>query len=88
VWPEVGLALLVILDRLNPAERIAFVLHDMFAVSFEEIGSFVGCPPMAARQLASRAPQGARSGHGSRSQPYRKRGGRDARRWHSRFGGK
>jgi DNA-directed RNA polymerase specialized sigma24 family protein len=48
MWPEVGLALLVILDRLNPAERIAFVLHDTFAVSFEEIG-IVGCSPMAAK---------------------------------------
>lgn len=52
---SVGLALLVVLDRLNPAERLAFVLHDMFAVSFEEIATIVGRTPEAARQLASRA---------------------------------
>jgi RNA polymerase sigma-70 factor (ECF subfamily) len=52
---SVGLALLVVLDRLTPAERIAFVLHDMFAVSFDEIASIVGRSPTAARQLASRA---------------------------------
>lgn len=52
---SVGLALLVVLERLNPAERLAFVLHDMFAVSFEEIGQIVGRSPTAARQLASRA---------------------------------
>jgi RNA polymerase sigma factor (sigma-70 family) len=52
---SVGLALLVVLDRLNPAERLAFVLHDMFAVSFEEIARIVGRSPAAARQLASRA---------------------------------
>jgi RNA polymerase sigma factor (sigma-70 family) len=52
---SVGLALLVVLDRLNPAERLAFVLHDLFAVSFEEIGSIVGRSTAAARQLASRA---------------------------------
>jgi RNA polymerase sigma-70 factor, ECF subfamily len=52
---SVGLALLVVLDRLAPAERIAFVLHDMFDVSFDEIASIVGRSPTAARQLASRA---------------------------------
>src|SRR5437867_427855 len=52
---SVGLALLVVLDRLTPAERLAFVLHDMFAVSFEEIATIVGRSPTAARQLASRA---------------------------------
>lgn len=52
---SVGLALLVVLDRLTPAERVAFVLHDMFAVSFDEIGPLVGRSPDAARQLASRA---------------------------------
>lgn len=51
----VGLALLVALETLCPPERLAFVLHDMFAVPFEEIGSIVGCSPAAARQLASRA---------------------------------
>jgi RNA polymerase sigma factor (sigma-70 family) len=52
---SVGLALLVVLDTLNPAERLAFVLHDMFGVTFEEIAPIVGRSPSAARQLASRA---------------------------------
>jgi RNA polymerase sigma factor (sigma-70 family) len=52
---SVGLALLIVLDTLAPAERLAFVLHDMFAVSFEEIAPLVGRTPTAARQLASRA---------------------------------
>ncbi len=52
---SVGLALLVVLDTLEPAERLAFVLHDMFAVPFEEIAVVVGRSPVAARQLASRA---------------------------------
>jgi RNA polymerase sigma factor (sigma-70 family) len=52
---SVGLALLVVLDRLTPAERLAFVMHDMFAVSFEEIAPIVGRSPTAARRLASRA---------------------------------
>jgi RNA polymerase sigma-70 factor (ECF subfamily) len=51
----VGLALLVVLDSLAPAERIAFVLHDMFDLPFEQIGEMVGRAPAAARQLASRA---------------------------------
>jgi RNA polymerase sigma-70 factor (ECF subfamily) len=52
---SVGIALLVVLETLNPAERLAFVLHEMFDVSFEEIGSIVGRTPTAARKLASRA---------------------------------
>jgi RNA polymerase sigma factor (sigma-70 family) len=52
---SVGFALLIVLDRLDPAERLAFVLHDMFAVSFDEIASILGRSPEAARQLASRA---------------------------------
>ena len=52
---SVGLALLVVLETLNPAERLAFVLHDMFAVPFEEIAPIVDRSPEAARQLASRA---------------------------------
>jgi RNA polymerase sigma factor (sigma-70 family) len=52
---SVGLALLVILDALDPAERLAFVLHDMFAMPFEEIADVVGRSPDATRQLASRA---------------------------------
>jgi RNA polymerase sigma-70 factor (ECF subfamily) len=52
---SVGLALLVVLETLTPAERLAFVLHDMFGVSFEEIAPIVERSPGAARQLASRA---------------------------------
>src|SRR5712671_6740213 len=52
---SVGLALLVVLNTLNPAERLAFVLHDLFAVPFDEIAPIVGRSPTAARQLASRA---------------------------------
>src|SRR5438874_6434576 len=52
---SVGAALLVVLETLAPAERLAFVLHDMFAVPFEEIAPIVGRTPTAARQLASRA---------------------------------
>ncbi len=55
-WRDaVGLALLVVLDTLSPAERLAFVLHDMFELPFEEIAPMVGRSPAAARQLASRA---------------------------------
>ena len=52
---SVGLALLVVLQTLTPVERLAFVLHDMFAVPFDEIAPIVGRSPQAARQLASRA---------------------------------
>lgn len=52
---SVGLALLVVLEALDPAERLAFVLHDLFAVPFEEIAPMVGRTSAAARQLASRA---------------------------------
>ena len=52
---SVGPALLVVLETLAPAERLAFVLHDMFAVPFDEIATIVGRSPAAARQLASRA---------------------------------
>ncbi|MFB8176270.1 sigma-70 family RNA polymerase sigma factor [Streptomyces sp. NPDC055966] len=51
---SVGSALLVVLDQLNPAERLAFVLHDLFGVPFEEVGGVLGRTPAAARQLASR----------------------------------
>lgn len=60
---SVGIALMMVLDTLAPAERLAFVLHDMFDVPFEEIAPIVGRTPTAARQLASRARrrvQGAR----------------------------
>jgi RNA polymerase sigma factor (sigma-70 family) len=59
---SVGLALLVVLDRLTPAERLAFVLHDMFAVPFEEVAPIVGRSAEAARQLASRARRRVRGG--------------------------
>jgi RNA polymerase sigma-70 factor (ECF subfamily) len=52
---SVGLALLVVLEQLSPAERLAFVLHDMFAVPFDEIAAMVDRTPDATRQLASRA---------------------------------
>ncbi len=52
---SVGLALLVVLETLTPAERLAFVMHDMFAVPFDEIAPMVGRSPEATRQLASRA---------------------------------
>ncbi|MFD9012605.1 sigma-70 family RNA polymerase sigma factor [Streptomyces sp. NPDC059558] len=52
---SVGLALLVVLDRLAPAERLAFVLHDLFAVPFDEIAPMIEKTPAATRQLASRA---------------------------------
>ena len=52
---SVGVALLVVLNTLTPAERLAFVLHDLFAVPFDEIGAIIGKSPGAAKQLASRA---------------------------------
>ena len=52
---SVGLALLVVLEALQPAERVAFVLHDMFDLTFDEIAPIVGRTPVATRQLASRA---------------------------------
>ena len=55
VADSVGLALLVVLETLSPAERLAFVLHDIFAVPFDEIAQIVDRSPEAARQLASRA---------------------------------
>ncbi|MFJ8075770.1 sigma-70 family RNA polymerase sigma factor [Streptomyces sp. NPDC096176] len=59
---SVGLALLVVLDTLTPAERLAFVLHDMFAVPFDEIGPMIERSPTAARQLASRARRRVKGG--------------------------
>jgi RNA polymerase sigma factor (sigma-70 family) len=59
---SVGLALLVVLDRLSPAERLSFVLHDMFSVPFEEIAPIVGRSEEATRQLASRARRRVRGG--------------------------
>ncbi len=67
---SVGLALLVVLESLAPPERVAFVLHDMFDLSFDEIAPIVGRSPPAARQLASRARrrvQGATAGDADRT---------------------
>ncbi|HTT51477.1 MAG TPA: sigma-70 family RNA polymerase sigma factor [Streptosporangiaceae bacterium] len=61
---SVGLALLVVLDTLTPSERLAFVLHDMFAMPFTEIGAVLGRSPEAARQLASRARRRVRGAPG------------------------
>jgi RNA polymerase sigma-70 factor (ECF subfamily) len=69
---SVGLALLVVLDTLDPAERLAFVLHDSFGVPFEEVASVVGRSPAAARQLASRARRRVQGGAQS-SEPDRLR---------------
>jgi RNA polymerase sigma factor (sigma-70 family) len=70
----VGSALLVVLDTLSPAERLAFVLHDMFAVPFDEIGPIVGRSPNAAKQLASRARQKVQGkGAASGADPARQR---------------
>ena len=52
---SIGLALLIVLDTLTPAERLAFVLHDLFRLPYDEIASMIGRSPAAARQLASRA---------------------------------
>ena len=60
---SVGLALLVVLDTLTPAERLAFVLHDMFAVPFDEIAPMIERSPDAARQLASRARRRVKGGN-------------------------
>ena len=64
---EVTLALLVVLDALNPRERMAFVLHDMFGVPFEQIGEIVDSSPATATQLASRARRRVRVGATRRS---------------------
>src|ERR671912_1038881 len=62
---SVGLALLVVLEELRPAERLAYVLHDMFSVPFEEIGAILERSPEAARQLASRGRRRIRGVHTS-----------------------
>jgi RNA polymerase sigma-70 factor (ECF subfamily) len=69
---SVGVALLVVLDMLTPAERLAFVLHDLFGMPFDEIGSIVGRSPAAAKQLASRARRRVR-GSSAPSDPSRAR---------------
>ena len=68
---SVGLALLVVLDRLAPAERVAFVLHDSFGVPFDEIAQITGRSPDAARQLASRARRRVRGAAGQDDTPGR-----------------
>src|SRR5215217_7035886 len=60
---SLGLALLVVLETLTPAERLAYVLHDMFSVPFDEIGAILDRSPDAARQLASRARRRIRGAH-------------------------
>jgi len=62
---SVSLALLMVLDTLSPAERLAFVLHDMFDLPFEQIAALAGRPPAAARQLASRARRRVRGAQAS-----------------------
>ena len=59
---SVNVAMLVVLERLSPPERVAFVLHDMFDVPFDEIATIIGRSPVAARQLASRARRRVRGG--------------------------
>ncbi|RSD23865.1 sigma-70 family RNA polymerase sigma factor [Amycolatopsis eburnea] len=70
---EVGLALLVVLDTLAPAERVAFVLHDMFAVPFDEIAPMLGKTPAATRQLASRARRRVKGGTAAEDLPRRRK---------------
>ncbi|MFE6624265.1 sigma-70 family RNA polymerase sigma factor [Streptomyces sp. NPDC057740] len=70
---SVGVALLVVLDTLTPAERLAFVLHDLFGVPYEEVGAVVDRTPAAARQLASRARRRVRSADVPESGPARQR---------------
>src|SRR6266540_6802391 len=66
---SVGLALQLLLEALSPAERVAFVLHDVFAVPFDEIAPIVGRTPAAARQLASRARRRVQQREGARAVP-------------------
>jgi RNA polymerase sigma factor (sigma-70 family) len=70
---SMGPALLIVLDRLNPAERISFVLHDMFSVSYEEVAWILGKSPEACRQLASRARRRVRIAEDPTSDPQRQR---------------
>ncbi|MFF1822085.1 RNA polymerase sigma factor SigJ [Kribbella sp. NPDC058245] len=69
----VGLALLVVLETLAPAERLAFVLHDMFGLSFDEVAEVVGKSPAAARQLASRARRRVQGAPANDGDPSRQR---------------
>ncbi|HET8780004.1 MAG TPA: RNA polymerase sigma factor SigJ [Agromyces sp.] len=75
---SVGLAMLVVLDTLTPAERLAFVLHDSFAVPFDEIASIIAVTPAAARQHASRARRRVRQAPTPDRDPVRQREAVDA----------
>ncbi|MGW7532832.1 sigma-70 family RNA polymerase sigma factor [Amycolatopsis sp. NPDC054798] len=75
---SVGLAMLVVLDVLGPAERIAFVLHDMFAVPFEDIAQILDRSPAAVRQLASRARRRVRGGEAGPADASKRRGAVEA----------
>jgi len=70
---SVGLALLVVLDTLTPAERLAFVLHDLFDLPFDDIAPMVGRSPATARQLARRARRRVRGAAGGAAGPGRRR---------------
>ena len=88
---SIGLALLVVLESLTPAERLAFVLHDVFAVPFEEIARVVDRSPDSARQLASRARRRVQAARSRTATPrcsagwstpsWRRRGPGTSRRW-------
>lgn len=69
---SIGLALRILIDELVPAERVAFVLHDMFDVPFDDIGAIVGRSPEAARQLASRARRRVRGASADRDTPMQR----------------
>jgi hypothetical protein len=73
VADSMGLALLVVLEMLSPAERICFVLHDMFSFSFDEIGQILGKSTDACRQLASRARRRVRTAEDPSADPLRQR---------------
>jgi RNA polymerase sigma factor (sigma-70 family) len=70
---SMGVALLIVLEVLSPAERISFVLHDMFSLSFEEIAKILGKSPGACRQLASRARRRVRTAEDPDADPQRQR---------------
>ena len=78
---SVGLALLVVLDTLGPAERVSFVLHDVFGMSFDEIAQVLGKTPAASRQLASRARRRVRDAPWPRRRIQRNSGGSSTRSW-------
>jgi len=70
---SMGLALLVVLEMLSPAERISFVLHDMFSFSFDEVAQILGKSSEACRQLASRARRRVRTADDPTADPQRQR---------------